>query len=105
MTSGHAPLQSAEPDRIPESDPKLPATLLSAGECGLICGIDGNHEDIERLKTMGVCLGRRLHVVKSGEPMIVSVMGTRLGIAEKLARHVFLRPDRDHRCFERHPAN
>ena len=51
---------------------------------------------------MGVCLGRRLHVVKSGDPMIVSVMGTRLGIAARLSRHVFLKPDDDFRCHERH---
>ena len=51
---------------------------------------------------MGVCLGRRLHVVKSGDPMIVSVMGTRLGIAARLSRHVFLKPDDDFQCHERH---
>lgn len=88
-----------------ESDRLLPASRLSAGECGLICDIDGDHEDIERLKTMGVCLGRRLHVVKSGDPMIVSVMGTRLGVAGRLARHVFLRPDHHRSCHERHPAD
>ncbi len=85
-----------------DSDRGLRASRLSAGECGLICDIDGDHEDIERLKTMGVCLGRRLHVVKSGDPMIVSVMGTRLGIAARLSRHVFLKPDDDFRCHERH---
>lgn len=51
---------------------------------------------------MGVCLGRRLHVIKAGDPMIVSVMGTRLGIAGRLARHVFLRPDDGVPCHERH---
>ena len=71
----------------------------------MICDIEGDHEDIERLKTMGVCLGRRLHVVKSGDPMIVSVMGTRLGIAGRLARHVFLQPDEGFRCYERHQAD
>ena len=55
----------------------------------------------ERLKTMGVCLGRRLHMVKSGDPMIVSVMGTRLGLAARLSRHVFLRPDDGFPCQER----
>ncbi len=86
------------------SDHGVAADRLDAGECGLICHIDGDHEDIERLKTMGVCLGRRLHVVKSGDPMIVSVMGTRLGIAGRLACHVILRPDHDFSCHERHPA-
>lgn len=102
MPPVHAPLRPVEPEEIPKSDRGLPADLLAAGECGLICDIDGDHEDIERLKTMGVCLGRRLHVVKAGDPMIVSVMGTRLGIAGRLAGHVFLRPDDGVPCHERH---
>ncbi len=102
MPSVHAPRQPVEPEQMSESDPGVPADRLDAGECGLICHIDGDHEDIERLKTMGVCLGRRLHMVKSGDPMIVSVMGTRLGIAARLSRHVFLRLDDGRPCHERH---
>lgn len=97
-----APIQPAGPEQVPDPGQSLSATRLSAGECGLICDIDGDHEDIERLKTMGVCLGRRLHVIKAGDPMIVSVMGTRLGIARRLAGHVFLRPDDGVPCHERH---
>ncbi len=104
MSSVHAPARPVEPEPPAQPDHGTAATRLADGECGLICDIEGDHEDIERLKTMGVCLGRRLHVVKSGDPMIVSVMGTRLGIAGRLARHVFLRPDDDYRCHERHPT-
>ena len=96
LASPSAPAESRTPDQ------GIPADRLDAGECGLICHIDGNHEDIERLKTMGVCLGRRLHMVKAGDPMIVSVMGTRLGIAARLSRHVFLRLDDGRPCHERH---
>lgn len=78
----------------------LPADRLASGECGLICEIDGDHEDVERLKVMGICLGRRLHVIKRGDPMIVSVMGTRLGIAGRLARHVLVRRDGQPHCRE-----
>ncbi len=102
MPPVHAPPRPVEPEDKTGPGRGLRANRLAAGECGLICDIDGDHEDIERLKTMGVCLGRRLHVVKSGDPMIVSVMGTRLGIAGRLARHVFLKPDDDFRCHERH---
>lgn len=78
----------------------LPANRLASGECGLICEIDGDHEDVEGLKVMGICLGRRLHVIKRGDPMIVSVMGTRLGIAGRLACHVFVRRDGQPHCRE-----
>ena len=96
LASPSAPAESPVPDQ------GVPADRLDAGECGLICHIDGDHEDIERLKTMGVCLGRRLHMVKSGDPMIVSVMGTRLGLAARLSRHVFLRLDDGRPCHEGH---
>lgn len=76
------------------------ADRLVAGECGLICDIEGIQEDIERLKVMGLCLGRRLHVIKAGDPMIVSVMGTRLGIARDLAACVSVRADVGHFCVE-----
>ena len=102
MSPTHSLFRPPPPPETPESDRGLPANRLSVGECGLVCEIEAGHEDIERLKTMGVCLGRRLHVVKTGDPMIVSVMGTRLGIAGRLARHVFLRLDDGHPCHERH---
>lgn len=103
MPPAETPLVSpSPPPEFPAPDEGVPADRLDAGECGLICHIDGDHEDIERLKTMGVCLGRRLHMVKSGDPMIVSVMGTRLGIAARLSRHVFLRLDDGRPCHERH---
>ena len=74
------------------------ATALLAGDCGLICRIEGDREDIERLKVMGLCLGRRIHVVKTGDPMIVSVMGTRIGIARELAGYVSVTAEGGHFC-------
>ncbi len=87
-------------ERVPVEDVTIPADRLVRDECGLICRIDGEHEDVERLKVMGICLGRRLHVIKSGDPMIVSVMGTRLGVAARLAGHVFVRKDVEPHCHE-----
>ena len=76
------------------------AAQMPAGQCGLICEIRGDQEDIERLKVMGLCLGRRLHVIKNGDPMIVSVMGTRIGLARALGECVSVQADVAHPCAE-----
>ena len=91
-------LQGVDPDPA-----VFAATRLPAGACGLICGIEGDREDVERLKVMGLCLGRRLHVIKSGNPLIVSVMGTRIGLARELAEFVSVRADVGQACIEDQP--
>jgi len=45
-------------------------------------------EDTQRLKTLGVCLGRRVELVRAGDPLILKVFGSRLGISAELARRV-----------------
>jgi Fe2+ transport system protein FeoA len=44
--------------------------------------------DLDRLEAMGLCVGRTVEVVKAGDPMIVRVLGTRIGLAAVLARTV-----------------
>lgn len=65
---------------------------LRPGQCGLVCQIEAVVEDIERLKVMGICLGRRVQVVRAGNPMIVGVMGARIGLARALARLISVAP-------------
>jgi len=45
-------------------------------------------EDTHRLKTLGVCVGRRVELVRSGNPLILKVFGSRLGISGELAARV-----------------
>ena len=45
-------------------------------------------DDLARLEVMGVCAGRTVEVVQAGDPMIVRVLGTRIGLAAVLARSV-----------------
>lgn len=44
--------------------------------------------DDNRLRTLGICPGRRVWMVRRGDPMVLKVMGTRIGLAAELARHV-----------------
>jgi Fe2+ transport system protein FeoA len=39
---------------------------------------------------MGLCAGRGVEVVKRGDPMIVRVLGTRIGLSAALARHALV---------------
>lgn len=47
-------------------------------------------DDAARLKAMGVCIGRRLSLVQTGDPLIVYVVGSRVGISNRLAEAVYV---------------
>jgi Fe2+ transport system protein FeoA len=60
---------------------------LSVGSTARIAGVTVP-EERARLEAMGLCAGRLVEVVKAGDPMIVRVLGTRIGLAAVLARWV-----------------
>lgn len=53
-----------------------------------ISAVQTGFADLERLEVMGLCVGRTVEVVKAGDPMIVRVLGTRIGLAAVLARAI-----------------
>ena len=71
---------------------RVPLTDLPAGGCGRISLVYATTLDLERLEVMGLCAGRVVHVAKSGDPMIVRVLGTRIGLARTLARDIYVEP-------------
>ena len=56
--------------------------------CAVVRHIDTDDEEMQRLKTLGVCLGRRVELVKAGNPLILKVFSSRLGLSADLASHV-----------------
>lgn len=56
--------------------------------CAVVRRITIDDEEMLRLKTLGVCLGRRVELVKSGDPLILKVFGSRLGLSATLAANV-----------------
>jgi Fe2+ transport system protein FeoA len=58
--------------------------------CALVRRIETGNEDVQRLKMLGICVGRQIEVIKPGDPMIVRVFGSRLGLSASLAAHVWL---------------
>lgn len=61
---------------------------LREGECGIVIDLDMGDNDDKRLRTLGICPGRRVWLVRRGDPMVLKVMGTRLGLAAELAKRV-----------------
>ena len=63
---------------------------LPARTCGIVRRMEARQEDGDRLKTLGVCVGRQIELVKPGNPMIIRVFGSRLGISAQLASQVWV---------------
>ena len=62
---------------------------LSPGSCCTVVEM-GEAGNTKRLKSMGICLGRTLEVLKSGDPLIVKVYGTRIGLSARLAAEILV---------------
>jgi Fe2+ transport system protein FeoA len=72
---------------------QTPETRLDAlppRQCAVVRRIETDGDDIQRLKTLGICVGRRLEVVRTGDPLVVRVFGSRLGLSASLASRVWL---------------
>ena len=75
----------------------MPETLVRLGElppkvCAVVRRIETEDDTMERLKALGICAGRQVELVKRGDPLIVRVYGSRLGISERLANRVLVEP-------------
>lgn len=66
-------------------------------ECAVVRRMDGAGDDVERLKSMGLCLGRRVELVRAGDPLILRVLGVRLGVSARLAAGIVVE-----RCDHQH---
>lgn len=58
--------------------------------CAVVRRIETDSEEVVRLKSLGLCVGRQIEVVKSGDPLIIKIFGSRIGLSASLAAHVWL---------------
>ena len=65
-----------------------PLDRLEPGRCGTVREVQAGDEETDRLKAMGVCEGRRVMVVRNGDPLILRVLGSRIGVSARLASRV-----------------
>ena len=65
---------------------------VELGQCGLVTEVRAGEAEIEQLQAMGVCVGRRVMLEKTGDPMILKVLGSRIGVSARLAARVMVVP-------------
>ncbi len=58
--------------------------------CAVVRRIETDGEEVQRLKSLGLCVGRQIEVVKTGDPLIVMIFGSRIGLSTSLAKFVWL---------------
>ena len=69
----------------------------------MVRDISTDDEDTHRLKTLGVCVGRRVELIRSGNPLILKVFGSRLGLSAELAARVRVEVCTPGHCALREP--
>jgi Fe2+ transport system protein FeoA len=90
------------------TDPSRPDPIrldqLAAGHCGTVREVLAGEEETERLMAMGVCTGRKVMLVRRGDPLILKVLASRIGVSARLAARVVVWPCGEELCSpEREP--
>ena len=57
-----------------------------------VVAMEARDADLHSLMAMGICQGRRLSLLRVGDPLIVCVCGTRIGLSARLAEHIQVEP-------------
>lgn len=52
--------------------------------------ISGPRDAQIRLKRLGICENRPVEVVRHGDPMVLNVVGARIGVSRHLAQHILV---------------
>ena len=73
---------------IDQSSPLVRLDKLALRTCAVVRSVSTDDEDTHRLKTLGVCVGRRVELVRAGNPLILKIFGSRLGLSAELAARV-----------------
>ena len=63
---------------------------MPTGSRGVVLQIESADAGMQRLMAMGLCVGRSVQVVRQGNPLILRLLGARVGISERLARHIII---------------
>lgn len=75
----------------------LTLSQLRSGAAAVVSEVRGAAGDVSRLQALGVCQGRRVEMMQAGDPLIVRVVGSKVGLSHALADSVIV-------CTEQCPA-
>lgn len=70
----------------------VPLSSLQPHQCGRVDSVQAQDSDLERLMAMGVCGGRLVELVQPGDPLILRIYGTRIGVSARLAERIHVIP-------------
>ncbi len=65
---------------------------LTPRQCGVVVQVEAPDSELERLMAMGVCGGRTVELIRVGDPLILKVYGTRVGVSARLAAKILVTP-------------
>jgi Fe2+ transport system protein FeoA len=85
-------LLESPPRPLPEISP-VQLTELAAGTAVRLHGTSLGDEDFALLEALGLTRRCRFRVCKVGDPWIVQVRETRIGLAASVARQILVVPD------------
>ena len=71
----------------------VPLTSLAVGACGRLHDAHMDEETRSLLRSLGLTDASRLRVCKTGEPFIIQVRATRIGVANSVAGAILVIPD------------
>jgi Fe2+ transport system protein FeoA len=84
--------QDSDASAVTAAATAMPLNALGDGVLAQVVDVVAEADDAVRLKSLGVCVGRRVQLVKGGDPLIVRVLGARVGLSARLAAGVAVRP-------------
>lgn len=67
-----------------------PLSTLPTGARCRVTRVDGDAADAVRMKAIGVCEGRILEVLRTGDAWVVRVLGSRVGLSSRLVSSVIV---------------
>ena len=70
----------------------MPLSELSLETVARVAQLQVYAEDEIRLKAMGICVGRQVQLVQAGDPLILRVLGARVGLSARLAAGIGVVP-------------
>ena len=71
---------------------------LKPHQCGVVQEVEAQDSELERLMAMGVCGGRTVELVQLGDPLVLKVYGTRVGVSARLASKIRIAPCTGEAC-------
>ena len=85
-------LAQAVPARLRRDSGETTLATLLAGRQALVTQVEAPGDEAHRLKSLGICAGRRVQLIKAGGPIIIRVLGACVGLSARAAATVHVTP-------------